>query len=109
MLLEDYFDFDNPNGIRIRGTKVNLEVVVLETLRGASAAEIVQDYPPLSLEQVHAALTYYYHNRAAVDDYLRQRNDAFELARRQHQATRPPEELDLVRRIQAARQGQVAT
>ena len=58
MELEKYFDFIKDDAIRISGTRVGLETVIRDYLRGASLEEIVLNYPTLSLEQVYAAITY---------------------------------------------------
>jgi uncharacterized protein (DUF433 family) len=70
MQLEDYFDFVATDEIRLRGTRVGIEAVLSEYLDGALPEEIALNYPPLTLEQIHAAITYYLHNRAAMDQYL---------------------------------------
>ena len=42
----------------IRGTRVTVEIILREVAAGRSFAEIVDGYPRLSLQDVHAALTY---------------------------------------------------
>jgi len=71
MELESYFDFVSENAIRIAGTRVNIETVLRDYQQGASPEEIVLHYPTLSLEQVHATITYCLANRKRVQDYLR--------------------------------------
>lgn len=68
---EDFFDFVSEDDIRIKGTRVGIEVVLWEYLEGAIPEEIVLRYPTLSLPQVYATITYYLYNREAVDAYLR--------------------------------------
>jgi len=70
MLLESYFEFAAETAIRLKGTRVGIEKVVEAYLAGASAEETVLRYPTLSLEQVHATLTYYLANRPMVDAYV---------------------------------------
>ena len=73
MQLEDYFEFLAADDIRIKGTRVGIETVLDDYLDGGRTAEqIQQSYPTLTLEQVHATILYYLHNRAAVDAYLRE-------------------------------------
>jgi uncharacterized protein (DUF433 family) len=67
---DHYFDFLGPNEIRIKGTRVGIEFVLQAYLEGASPEEIVLRYPTLSLEQVHAAITYYLGHQNAMRDYL---------------------------------------
>jgi uncharacterized protein (DUF433 family) len=70
MQLEEYFEFRGEDEIRIRGTRVGLEIVLAEYLSGRTPEEIALNYPALTLEQIHASITYYLHNRPAVDRYL---------------------------------------
>jgi uncharacterized protein (DUF433 family) len=70
MELESYFDFTGADDIHIKGTRVGIEFVLRDYLGGASPEEIVLRYPTLSLEQVHASITYYLHHRDTLDAYL---------------------------------------
>src|SRR2546426_7756698 len=70
MELESYFDFLSPEEIRIKGTRIGIETVLEDYLEGASPEEIRVRYRPLTLEQVYAALLYYFRNQAQMDAYL---------------------------------------
>lgn len=70
MELERYFDFIAEDAIRIAGTCVGIETVLRDYRARASPEEIVLRYPTLSLEQVHATITYYLANREATEAYL---------------------------------------
>ena len=70
MQLEDYFDFLSPDDIRIKGHRIGIDHVIEYYLKGYSPEEIVANLPTLSLEKVHATITYYLHNRGEVDAYL---------------------------------------
>ncbi len=79
MQLEDYFDFetfDSKHGvierIRIKGHRISIEHVI-ELFKQGESAEVIQSshYPSLSQEKVFATLTYYLHNKEAVEAYLR--------------------------------------
>ena len=72
MELESYFDFLSPEEIRIRGTRIGIETALEDYLEGASPEEIVARYRTLTLEQVYAALLYYFHNQAQIDAYLKE-------------------------------------
>jgi len=68
MELEDYLDIcDDPRSVRVKGTKVGLEQLVVRYRRGFEAWRIRQDFPELSEEQIYAALAYYLHNKPQVD------------------------------------------
>jgi uncharacterized protein (DUF433 family) len=49
-----------------------MDVVVLHDKRGMSPAEIVHQYPGITLADVHAALAYYFDNRAEIEAEFRQ-------------------------------------
>jgi uncharacterized protein (DUF433 family) len=77
--LEDYFDFeklDSKHGpverIRVKGSRIAIEVVIAAWKEGATPEHMADNYrPSLNLEQVYATITYYLHNRDAVEDYIR--------------------------------------
>ncbi|MFN3761867.1 MAG: DUF433 domain-containing protein [Anaerolineae bacterium] len=71
-MLESYFEFLDSGEIRIKGTRVGLEIVIRDYLQGASPEEIVLRYPTLSLEQVHAAILYYLQDREKVYRYVQE-------------------------------------
>ena len=70
MELENYFEFINNKAIRIRGTRVGIETILRDYQQGASPEETVLRYPTLSLEQVHATITFYLANQEKIDSYI---------------------------------------
>jgi len=70
MQLEDYFDFLSPDDIRLKGHRIGIDNVLDYYLEGYSPEEIAANLPTLSLEQIHATITYYLHNRTQIDAYL---------------------------------------
>jgi len=71
MLLEDYFDFLSSDDIRIKGTRVGIESVLDEYLNfGKSPEAIAEQFSTITLEQVHATILYYLHNKEMVDKYI---------------------------------------
>jgi uncharacterized protein (DUF433 family) len=73
---------DDGGVVRVGTTRVTLDTLVGSYRQGSTAEEIVQQYPTLSLADVHAALAYYLTHRVEVDAYLREREtDAAELRR----------------------------
>jgi uncharacterized protein (DUF433 family) len=105
MQLEDYFDFDNPNGIRIKPTRVNLENVVYAAMRGETPSQIVRGFPSLTLEKVHATLAYYYRNQQQVDAYMRDQEAAYDEAKRQHEQGERPEIVQRLLKLRAEQEG----
>jgi uncharacterized protein (DUF433 family) len=70
MKLEEFFDFVSADEIRIRGTRIGIEAILSAYLDGALPEELALNYTPVTLEQVHATITYYLGNRQAMDEYL---------------------------------------
>jgi len=71
MQLEDYFTFLAANDIRVKGTRIGIETILTDYLElGLFAEQIAARYQTLTLEQVYATLTYYWHNRQEIDEYL---------------------------------------
>ena len=66
---------DADDVIRIAGTRVTLDIVVESFLEGATAEEIVQQYPTLQLADVYAVLSYYLRHRPEIEEYLRTRSE----------------------------------
>jgi len=59
--------------VRISGTRVTLDTIIYAFLEGATAEEIAQQYPSLSLPDVYSVIGYYLHQSAKVNKYLRRR------------------------------------
>ncbi len=103
MLLEDYFDFLSPDDIRVRGHRLGIDDVLTPYLEGQDPEQIQWTYPTLSLEEIHATITYYWHNRHAVDAYLERVKEI--TAERMAKYDRLPEaeRPEVVRRLRALR------
>ena len=68
----------------IAGTRIRvLEVYVWYELRGMSAHEIVDQFPHLTMADVHPAMTYYWDHREEVQQELRLAKEIAEANRRQ--------------------------
>lgn len=70
MELESYFEFIAEDAIRLKGTRVGIETVVRDYQEGASPEEIALRYPTLTLEHIHATITYYLAHQEQVETYL---------------------------------------
>jgi uncharacterized protein (DUF433 family) len=68
--LEDYFDFFSADDIRLKGHRISIDNVINYYLEGYTPEEINANLPSLNLEEIHATITYYLHNRAQIDAYL---------------------------------------
>jgi len=58
---------------RVGNSRVTLDTVVGAFCDGATAEEIAEQYPAISLGQVYAVIAYYLAHTAEVDDYLQAR------------------------------------
>ncbi|MFM7423803.1 MAG: DUF433 domain-containing protein [Elainella sp.] len=98
MQLEDYFETVGEDDIRIKGHRIGIDDVVNYYLQGYSPEQILTELPSLNLEKIYATLTYYLHNRTAVDAYLQRLNDW----REQHyQAGQSQEQSPVGQRLRA--------
>jgi uncharacterized protein (DUF433 family) len=62
------------NGVvRIQGTRVTLDTVVTAFLEGATAEEILAQYPSLQLSDIYTVIGYYLGHKTEVDAYLLER------------------------------------
>ena len=64
---------DKDGVVRVGDTRVTLDTVVAAFQEGATAEEIVQQYPSLQLADVYAVIGYYLRRRAEIESYLQQR------------------------------------
>ena len=84
---------DEHGAVRVGGTRVLLDLVVHAFDAGASAEEIVQAYPSLTLADVYSAISYVLRHREWVDEYLTEREAAADTLRREIEARYPTTEL----------------
>jgi uncharacterized protein (DUF433 family) len=70
MQLEDYFEFLDPDDIRIKGHRIGIDDVIKYYLDGYSPDQILEELPTLNLEKIYATLTYYLQNRRQMDAYM---------------------------------------
>jgi uncharacterized protein (DUF433 family) len=61
---------DSAGVYRVGGTRVTLDSVVRSFQHGATAEEIVQDYPSLDLADVYQVLGYYLKHKDELADYF---------------------------------------
>jgi uncharacterized protein (DUF433 family) len=57
--------------LRITGSRVTLDSIVHLFRNGATAEQIQEDFPSLTLPDIYAVIAYYLQHRAEVEDYLR--------------------------------------
>jgi uncharacterized protein (DUF433 family) len=62
--------------IRVKGSRVTLDVIVRQFKQGATAEQILEDFPSLNLRDVYGAIYYYLEHEAEVEEYLKAQQDA---------------------------------
>ena len=62
--------------IRIKGSRVSLDSIVHHFKLGATAEQIVQSFPSLSLGDVYSSIAYYLTHRQEIETYLEQQKVA---------------------------------
>jgi uncharacterized protein (DUF433 family) len=102
MQLEDYFDFLAEDDIRLKGHRIGIETILFDYRDGLTAEEIVLRYPSVALEAVYATITYYLHNRARLDAYLRAA-EQHEADMRREQDRHPSRAVKRLRELAEAR------
>lgn len=65
---------DEDGVVRVGGTRVTLDTIVIAYLQGAAAEEIAQQYPSVRLYDIYATIAYYLRHRDEVDVYLEEGN-----------------------------------
>jgi len=66
---------DTDGVVRVGGTRVTLDSVVTAFSNGASAEEIVQQFPTLGLPDIYAVIAYYLGRQEEVERYLDSRRE----------------------------------
>lgn len=81
----------NSDGVmQIGGTRVTLDTVVAAFREGATAEEIVQQYPSLHLADVYWVIGYFLQHRVEVDSYLADRQQRAAQLQAQNEAQFDP-------------------
>ena len=95
---------DEAGVIRVAGTRVQLETVVVAFDAGATAEEIAQQYTSLDLADVYAVISYLLGNEAAVRRYVAKRMESARALRAEIEHAAPSDGIRqrlLARRQQA--------
>jgi uncharacterized protein (DUF433 family) len=79
--------------VLVSGTHVTLDTLVAAFNEGATAEEIVQQYPSLLLADVYAVIGYYLRRRLEVEEYLNRRQRQAEETRQSNAARFDPHGL----------------
>jgi uncharacterized protein (DUF433 family) len=79
--------------IRITGSRVTLDSVVHQFQQGATAEQIQEDFPSLTLRDIYGVIAYYLQHTTMVEDYLRTQAQAATQTRREIEAGQETGEL----------------
>lgn len=110
MQLEDYFNFLEPNDIRLQGTRVGIETVLYDYIfRARTPEEIEQSYATITLDQVYATILYYLRNKESVDKYITDWIEHGDKMRREQEANPTPAMIRLRKLRVEQKLGQIAT
>jgi uncharacterized protein (DUF433 family) len=82
---------DRDGVVRVGQTRVTLDTVVAAYAEGATAEEIVQQYPTLMHGDTYAVIAYYLRRQIEVDDYLRERAMQAAAVRRENETRFDPQ------------------
>ncbi|MEW6405687.1 MAG: DUF433 domain-containing protein [Chloroflexota bacterium] len=81
---------DDDGVVRVSGTRVTLDTIIYAFLDGATAEEIAQQYPSLSLPDVYSVLGYYLNQTAKVNRYLQRREEFTKNVKQQNESRFDP-------------------
>jgi uncharacterized protein (DUF433 family) len=76
--------------IRVGGTRVTLDTLAAAFDAGATAEEIVQQYPSLALADVYSVIAYYLRHRSDVQMYLAERHQHATRVREENERRHDP-------------------
>jgi uncharacterized protein (DUF433 family) len=65
-----YLEVVANNDIRVKGTRVGIELILSAYLSGNQPEEIALEYPTVSMEQGNGVIAYYLRNRSETAAYL---------------------------------------
>jgi uncharacterized protein (DUF433 family) len=94
----EYVEVRN-GGYYVTGSRVSLASVVYEYRDGAAPETIRQNFPTLSLEQIHGAIAFYLGHQEQIEPYLRDLEKQWD----QLESTAKPADPEVQRRIEEAR------
>ena len=97
---------DEAGVLRVTGSRVTLESVVHQFKNGATAEQIQEDFPSLSLGDIYSVIAHYLQHTRAIEDYLCEQGRAAQEVRRDIE--RENDEGDLRERLRQRRAHAVA-
>ncbi len=86
---------------RVMGSRVTLDTIVGAFQKGATAEQIQDSFPSLSLQQIYGVIAYYLEHQAEVEAYLKSRRKEAALTRNKIESQQ--DTLGFRRRLRARR------
>ncbi|MBO0721545.1 MAG: DUF433 domain-containing protein [Blastocatellia bacterium] len=74
---------DADGAVRLTGSRVTLDTLVAAFKKGATAEQIQDSFPSLSLRQIYGAIFYYLDHQADVEEYIKDRQGEADVLRRE--------------------------
>lgn len=74
---------DRTGTVRVTGSRVTLDTLVAAFKQGATAEQIQDSFPSLSLRQIYGAIAYYLDHQDDVEIYLAERREEAEANRKE--------------------------
>jgi uncharacterized protein (DUF433 family) len=68
----EYIEVDDRGVANLIGTRSKVVQIVMDQMNGNSPEQIHDQYPHLSMAQIHAALAYYYSHKDEVDGQIKE-------------------------------------
>jgi len=69
--------------LRIAGSRVTFDSIVHQFKSGATAEQIQEDFPSVTLSDIYAVIAYFLQHPRAVEDYLSEQAQAAQQVRRE--------------------------
>ncbi|MBA3631591.1 MAG: DUF433 domain-containing protein [Acidobacteria bacterium] len=79
--------------LRVVNSRITLDVIVNQFKLGATAEQIQEDFPNLSLREIYGAIAFYLEHIKEVEDYLRKRRNEAEETRKFIEENLPTKQL----------------
>ncbi len=93
----EYIEVDDRGVAAVADIGVKVRQIVIDVMSGMTPTEIHEEYPHLSLAQIHAALAYYYDHKEQIDAEIDEETRYAEEMRAKH--LDGPTRAELLQRI----------
>jgi uncharacterized protein (DUF433 family) len=80
----EHIEVDDRGVAAVADIGVKVRQIVIDVMNGMTPTEIHEEYPHLSLAQIHAALAYYYDHQAQIDAEIEEETRYVEEMRAKH-------------------------